>query len=240
MLHIARHLRAKFQGKVIGITGSCGKTSTKEVVYSILSVSHKTGKNFKNWNNHIGIPLSIFEFQGNEDFWVLELGISNKNEMEKLAQVVEPDVVCIPNIGPVHLEGLHSIKGVAQEKSKILDFIRPGGFAVITSGYPELVKECKKRDINIVYIGEGTNYSVRYNGLNEDMFGVFSLNLDGNKIDVISPLNLNTFSENILAASTIAYNLGVDLQDIKQGIAEVKLPEHRNRWIKVGNFFYIR
>ncbi|GAB6161021.1 UDP-N-acetylmuramoyl-tripeptide--D-alanyl-D-alanine ligase [Desulfothermus naphthae] len=239
LLTIAKHLRFKFKGKVIGVTGSCGKTSTKELIYSILSIHHNTGKNFKNWNNHIGIPLSIFKFTGKEDFWVLELGINYKNEMDKLGEVVAPDIACIPNIGPVHLEGLGSVKGVAKEKAKLLDFVRPGGFAVINRDYPELVEEVEKRNIKIVYVGDGTKYNITYNGLDKDMFGEFTLNLDETKIDVVSPLNLSLFDENILIASTIAYKLGIDIEDIKKGISQVKLPEHRNKWLKINDFLIL-
>ena len=239
LLTIAKHLRFKFKGKVIGVTGSCGKTSTKELIYSILSINHNTGKNFKNWNNHIGVPLSIFKFTGKEDFWVLELGISYKNEMDKLAEAVAPDIACIPNIGPVHLEGLGSVKGVAKEKAKLLDFVRPGGFAVINSDYPELVEEVKKRDIETVYVGDRTKYNIKYDGIDENMFGKFNLSLDGIKIDVVSPLNLSIFKENILIAATVAYKLGVAIEDIKEGISQVNLPEHRNKWLKVNDFLIL-
>ncbi len=239
LLDIAGYFRSRFKGKVIGITGSCGKTTTKELTYSILSKGFNVGKNHKNWNNQIGIPLSIFRFSGEEDFWILEAGISLVGEMDKLAPVLSPDVACIPNVGPVHLEGLGSIEGVCREKTKLLDFIREDGFGVISKNYPILVKEASLKNKKIVYVGEDTEYEIEFIGVDKDMYGTFKLFLEDIEMDVKSPLNLGIFSENILTAATITYLLGVDLDNIREGIKDVSLPEHRNKWIRVKDFLIL-
>jgi UDP-N-acetylmuramoyl-tripeptide--D-alanyl-D-alanine ligase len=236
LLDIAKHLREKYQGKVIAITGSCGKTTTKEILYSILSISHKVGKNYKNWNNLVGVPLSIFKFNGDEEFWILELGINVIGEMDKLGDVVRPDIACIPNIGPVHLEGLGSIKGVAREKARILDYISGNGFGIINKNYIHLAEEAAKKSKNIVFFGEGSSYDIEFKGVDKDLQGKFRIFLERKVLEIKTNLNMSTFGENILAAACVAHKLGVSDDDILKGIQEVSVPEHRSKWILLKNF----
>lgn len=239
LLEIAKYMRNKFSGKVVAITGSCGKTSTKEILYSILSKKYKVEKNYKNWNNLIGVPLSIFGFSGEEDFWILELGISLKDEMEKLGDVVQPDIVCIINVGPVHLEGLGCVEGVAEEKTKLLSYLKKDGFSVINKNYKELVEKASKYNISKIYFGEDTPFKVKFIGVDNSLKGLFNLTLEDNVLDLKTNLNLSVFSENILAAATTAYSLGIDISYIEKGIMEVPLPEHRTRWLKIENVFIL-
>ncbi len=239
LLEIAKYMRDKFGGKVIAITGSCGKTSTKEILYSILAKSHKTEKNYKNWNNLVGVPLSIFSFSGKEDFWILELGISFKNEMEKLGDVVKPDIACITNLGPVHLQGLGSVEGVAHEKSKLISFVKKDGFCVINKDYKELVKETEKYNVNKIYFGDNTKFQIKFLGVDDSLKGLFNLILEDVNLNIKTNLNLSVFSENILAAATTAYLLGVNTHDIVEGIKAVLLPEHRTRWFKAEDILIL-
>jgi len=129
----AREWRTRFKGTVIGLTGSCGKTSTKEMLRLLLErrgVYATEG----NLNNYLGAALSILKLDSSiHQYGVIELGINRIGEMDTLAAMLRPDVGIVTMVGPAHLEGLGSIEGVADEKSKMLESISAGGFAV----YPE-------------------------------------------------------------------------------------------------------
>ncbi len=239
LLQIATFLRNRFQGTVISVTGSCGKTTTKEILYSILSKSHKVSKNYKNWNNLIGVPLSIFRFKGDEDFWVLELGINVIGEMDKLGKTVTPDIVCIPNIGPVHLEGLESLTGVAREKANLLDYLSKNGVGIINKKYPELVLEASKRPGRTLFFGGDSSYTIKFKGIDEKLQGRFDVFLDKEVLNIKTNLNMGIFQENILAAICVARELGISEEDIIKGVEHVPIPEHRARWIWVGDFLIL-
>ncbi len=236
---MASYFRKNFKGKVIGITGSCGKTSVKELIYSILSTHYKVGKNFKNWNNLVGVPLSIFDFKGNEDFWVLEAGINQKGEMDLLGEMINPDVVIIHNIGPVHLEGLGSLEGVAEEKSKFIEHLTTGGFALINADYPLLVDKAEQKRGPLILFGDSTPYKCSFVGYEQDFKGIFRLSFEGIQEKVCLPVGGSIFEENLSAACLCAWKLGLDFEKIKQGLSKVTLPEHRIHFFKVGRLLVV-
>ena len=112
-------IREKFRGKVVGITGSCGKTTTKEFVASVLKESFSVFKNKGNSNGQIGVPVTLFGLDNTYDLSVIEMGISDFNEMDILANIVKPDIAIITNIGHSHLEYLKTLENVFKEKFKI-------------------------------------------------------------------------------------------------------------------------
>ncbi len=116
----AKRMRKKFEGKVLGITGSAGKTTLKEMLFYALSrLGYKVGKSLGNHNNLIGLPVSILSFDGDEDFWVLELATNSRGEIALLTDIACPDIAFITSIYPSHLLGLKTIEEVAKEKADI-------------------------------------------------------------------------------------------------------------------------
>jgi len=116
---------------VIGITGSVGKTTTKDLLASVLSRKYKVLKTEKNLNNHIGVPLNLLRLKGNEDFAVLEMGMNQKGEIRRLAEIAAPDIGVITNVGPVHLENLETVANVAREKSELVRALPEDGMVVL-------------------------------------------------------------------------------------------------------------
>ncbi len=116
---LAQWWRERLSAKVIAITGSCGKTTTKELAYSLLSAFFRTEKSPGNFNNLVGVPLSLLSVKKETEVVVLELGTNQKGEIEKLTRIVKPDVAVITCIQPSHLEGLESFEGVLEEKISI-------------------------------------------------------------------------------------------------------------------------
>ena len=119
LLDIAKLYRDSFDVKVVGITGSVGKTSTKEMIASVLSQKYNVHKTQGNFNNECGLPLTIFEMNESHEISVLEMGINHFGEMRKLSAAASPDICVITNIGVAHLEFLKTQKGILQENTDV-------------------------------------------------------------------------------------------------------------------------
>src|SRR5699024_2685907 len=128
---IAEFYRKGLDIKVVGITGSVGKTSTKEMIASVLSEKYKVLKTLGNFNNELGLPLTVFRLTEEDEVAVLEMGISNFGEMHRLSKIARPDICVMTNIGQCHLETLHDRDGILQAKSEIFDFLKEDGGIVL-------------------------------------------------------------------------------------------------------------
>jgi len=140
---LSRFYRSMFQGKVIAITGSNGKTSVKELLALMLKknqISFTQG----NLNNHIGMPLTIINSNHANEFLILEIGISIANEMKTLAEIAKPDIATVTNIGKAHLEGLGGEDGVYKEKTKLFDYVKKSGTCFINLTDVKMSKYSKK------------------------------------------------------------------------------------------------
>ena len=123
--------RRKFLIPVVGVTGSNGKTTTKDLIAKILAMRFRVRKSEGNLNNLIGLPLSIFGLTHEDEVLVLEMGASRLHEIEKLARIADPLVGVVTNVGPTHLEFLESIENVARAKSELISSLSRGGYAVL-------------------------------------------------------------------------------------------------------------
>lgn len=123
---------------VVGITGSVGKTSTKEMIASVLSTKLRTLKTAGNFNNDLGVPLTVFRLRSQDEIAVLELGISHFGEMHRLAEIARPDTAVITNIGTCHLEFLKDRDGVLKAKTEIFESLRPGGTVILNGNDDKL------------------------------------------------------------------------------------------------------
>ncbi|MEC7984087.1 MAG: UDP-N-acetylmuramoyl-tripeptide--D-alanyl-D-alanine ligase [Myxococcota bacterium] len=130
---IARYARNRYEGTVIAITGSAGKTTTRALVQAVLQEKGRVLATQGNFNNHIGLPLTILGAEGNEDFWVLELGMNHAGEIALLQEIAKPHIRLITNVGAAHLEGLGSIEGVAKAKGELFDGANPSDICLINS-----------------------------------------------------------------------------------------------------------
>ena len=151
---LAAYYRKQLTCKIVGIVGSVGKTSTKELVASVLSQDFETLKTEGNFNNEIGVPLTIFKIRAEHTMAVVEMGISGFGEMDRLGEIVNPDIVVMTNIGPCHLENLKDLSGVLRAKSEVLRHIKKDGLLVINSDDPKLLslKELKENTANNINI----------------------------------------------------------------------------------------
>jgi len=136
----AKYYLSLFDIPVIAITGSVGKTSCKEMIASVLSAKYQVHKTSGNFNNEIGLPLTIFQLEESHQMVVLEMGMNHYGELHRLSEIAKPDIAVITNIGEAHIEYFGSKDGILKAKSEILDFLREDGLVVLNGDDPYLKK----------------------------------------------------------------------------------------------------
>ncbi|GAU07818.1 UDP-N-acetylmuramoyl-tripeptide--D-alanyl-D-alanine ligase [Desulfoplanes formicivorans] len=219
---LALYWRTRTGATVIGITGSAGKTTVREMLASLLAMRGKTARNSKNWNNQLGLPLSMLACSGDEMFWVMELGISRPGDMEELGAILRPDHVLITNVGPCHLEGLEDVVGVAKAKATLMEYMSAAGTAVVSKDYPELVEQVGQYAAHSVLFSTQdalSPFSAVYEGMDDQGMGRFRLTLNGQARTLSLPMHGQEMAENCIAVATMARCLGMDSETILQGLA---------------------
>lgn len=226
--------RGDFKGTVIGITGSAGKTSVKEVLAGVLSVRGKTSKNFMNLNSQIGLPVSLLNADADAAFWVMEAGISAPCDMDEIGAILRPDLAVILNVGAAHLSGLED-KGVAYYKSRLLAYLVPGGRALVSADYPDLSRASRGFGVDVKYfsVRKGdADYYAAYLGpataRSEGASGRYRVHVKGDGVfEVVAPFRGSYGSENVAAISGAAHLAGLSIREITLGLAGAALPAQR-------------
>jgi len=240
MGRLARVWREKASARVIGVTGSAGKTTVKEMLAQVLASAGMTAKNFRNLNNQIGLPLSILEMSGDEDFWVLELGISRPGDMDELGYILAPDAALLINVGGCHLEGLGSLEGVAEQKSILLDHVRDGGFACVSADYPQLSHECARRSLRMATfsgVGASADYScLRREGTPDGVAYTLRVKKEEMRCRVSASVHI---AENMAAVAAMAMELGLSLADVESALVEYSPVAQRFVQSQVGSWLFI-
>jgi UDP-N-acetylmuramoyl-tripeptide--D-alanyl-D-alanine ligase len=204
---------------LVGITGSSGKTSTKEMLSCLLSAGRNVLKNPGNRNNLIGMPLALLELSGDHHAAVLEMGTNRPGEIARLAQIAAPDIGILTNIAPAHLEGLGSLEGVAREKGDLFRALPESGTAVVNATDLRVVREAGRCRAKKVFYGVP---------LNEFSGRILSMDDRGMRIAVRTPSGefasaLPVTGEhhlmNALAATAAAYVLGLRPADLAEGFS---------------------
>ncbi len=226
---LARAVRDTSQAKVIGITGTAGKTTIKEMLAQVLALQGITAKNELSFNNQLGLPLSILNAADDAVFWVMEMGISHPHDMDELGEILRPHVGLILNVGAAHTEGLGDF-GVAHYKARLLDHIVPDGLAVVSADYPDLLQEARSRSVNKVFFS-GTEQPAEYRAFFEqsveDRSGLFTVCLNHECIKIKAPLQGEIGAENIAAVAAVAHGLGLSSEQIVAGFAGMSMPKMR-------------
>ncbi|HLV10557.1 MAG TPA: UDP-N-acetylmuramoyl-tripeptide--D-alanyl-D-alanine ligase [Halanaerobiales bacterium] len=228
--------------KVIAITGSVGKTSTKDITAAILSEGFNVSKTEGNYNNHIGLPLTLLKMDGNEDFIVLEMGMSKIGEISVLTDIARPDLAIITNIGSTHLEFLGSVENVAKGKSELITGLPEDGIAVLNADN-RYVSEMHRvfRGKRLIYYGIDSKTAPinKNSGFSVDFFRGRIIKTDydgstyirvfnsGKEVELIlnKPGKHNVY--NALAAITVARINGLNWTQIQNGLSKVKFSELR-------------
>jgi UDP-N-acetylmuramoyl-tripeptide--D-alanyl-D-alanine ligase len=212
--------RRQFDVKVAAITGSAGKTTTKEMTAQILGLTSKTLKNKGNLNNLIGLPLTIFQLDEEIRKMVLEMGMNRPGEIGRLTEIAGPDVGLITNVGTAHIEGLGDITGVARAKAELLEKISSNGQVVLNGDDDLLMKEASKFNRDILTFGLGPGTDVRaLNISNHGKEGIsFELQHKGDIAQVFLPVPGLHNVLNALAAASIAIAMDEPFKNIPAGL----------------------
>jgi len=217
---LARAHRLRHRGvPLVGITGSSGKTTTREMVRCLLSRSRRVLCNPGNRNNLIGMPLALLQLSGEHDAAILEMGTNAPGEIARLADIASPDIALITNIAPAHLEGLGTMEGIAREKGDLFRALPEGGVAVVNAADLRVVREAARCPAEKVYFGVALN----------DFSGrVLSMDDDGMRIAVRTPAGEFTSAlaaagahhlMNAVAAAAVAFTLGMRPPEMEEGFA---------------------
>ena len=226
---LARSIRRRYDFQLIGITGSAGKTTTKEMIATLVGTERNTFKSWGNFNNLIGCPLCIDNTPDDAEVVVSEMGMNHKGEIAQMAGWTRPDVGVYTNIAPVHIEFFGTVEKIAEAKKELLENLREGGTVVVNNDNEHVV------NISRDYKGPKKTYAIDrpadYRATNVRERGLlgtrFTLEAEGGKrkMDLVLPGRHNL--ENLLAAIATARALDISWAGIERGVGEVKPAYHR-------------
>ena len=223
---LARYHRERLGIKIVGITGTNGKTTTKELVSTVLSKKYNTLYTQGNFNNHIGVPLTLLRLNKSHEMAVVEMGANHPGEIKTLVEIVRPDYGLITNVGKAHLEGFGSFEGVIRTKGELYDFLRlHDGMAFLNYDNEHLRKI--SNGLSLFKYGTSESYDVSAQLIGADPF--LSLSWKGNRIDshLIGSYNF----ENMMAAIAVGTYFGVAEQDIVAALGEY-VPQNNRSQLK--------
>lgn len=233
---IAEYYRSTLDIKVVGITGSVGKTSTKEMIASVLEQKYNVLKTQGNFNNEIGVPLTIFSIKEEHQVAVLEMGISDFGEMHRLSKMVKPDICVMTNIGLCHLENLKSRDGILKAKSEIFDFAKESCTAILNGDDDKLITLKERQSIHPKFYGlDAGNDIYAANVVDKGLEGITCdiCTADGS-VNVWIPIPGMHMVYNALAGALVGLQLGLSMDEIKSGIEALKPTGGRNNILQAG------
>jgi len=225
---LANTWRKKLKAKVIGITGSAGKTTTKEMISSILSEKYKVNKTVSNYNNQIGVPLTILNTNASHEILVLELGTNHFGEIAYTANIAEPDFGLITNIGNSHLEFLRNKKGVLREKSELFKSVQKNNGTLFVNNDDSMVSNSVKNYKNKVTYSFSSKAEVKgkLKGQSKEGKEIIEIKYKDKTIDGAFYFGEQS-AKNLLAASAVAFRLGLNKAQILNGIKKYKSVDKR-------------
>ena len=220
---LAAALRRQFAGPVVGITGTSGKTTCKEMLAAILEHSGPGLKSAGNFNNLIGVPLTLFELKPEHRWAVVEMGMSARGEIARLAEIAAPNIGLITNVGAGHLENFDEISGVARAKGELFISLPAAGVALINADDPEVCQLPVANGVRRILFGTRADADVRADKVVAQNGSVgFDLTIESVTQRVVLPLPGRHNVSNALAAAAAAWVLGVRFHEIRAGLEAFK------------------
>ena len=225
---LGRHVRLQAAIPVAAVTGSAGKTTTKEMLAALLSTRGEVLKTEGNLNNQYGLPLTLLRLTPAHRFAVLELGMSAAGELRELSAIARPDVAIITMVAPVHLEFFASVDAIAAAKAEILEGLGPDGAAVLNWEDPRLRRVGEQRKGKVIWYGRDRACDVSAENWRGTVHGMrFDLRIGGQTMDVALPLPGPHFLLNFLAAAAAAHRLGIAPEEIAEAATHIKAAKSR-------------
>ncbi|HEY9643261.1 MAG TPA: UDP-N-acetylmuramoyl-tripeptide--D-alanyl-D-alanine ligase [Coleofasciculaceae cyanobacterium] len=224
---IARWWRDQFQIPVIAITGSVGKTTTKELIAAVLGTQGRVLKTQANYNNEIGVPKTLLELEPDHDYAVIEMGMRASGEIALLTQIARPDLAIITNVGTAHIGRLGSEQAIADAKCELLQELQPTGIAILNHDNARLINTATQ-----VWQGRTLTYGLEGGDLQGTLIEPTTLQVAGMSFPLPLPGRHNAL--NYLAALAVATALNLDWQILTKGLS-VALPQGRARRLELPN-----
>ena len=220
---LAEYYKSLFDIKTVGITGSVGKTTTKEMITSVLSKQFNTLYTLGNLNNQTGVPLTVFRLEEEHEAAVIEMGTNHFGEIESVAKVARPDFCVLTNVGEAHIEFLGSKAGILKAKTEMLKYMKDGG-KVFVNGDDEYLKKLTKKRNDVITFGLSENCDIYAKDIKtKGLFGSdFTCVIKNIEFEMSVPAPGIHMVYNALAGVAVGRAYGMDMDDITQGIADYK------------------
>ncbi|MCI5054962.1 MAG: UDP-N-acetylmuramoyl-tripeptide--D-alanyl-D-alanine ligase [Flavobacteriales bacterium] len=231
---LANYHRNQLKIPFIGLTGSNGKTTTKELIHAVLSQKFNCWSTQGNFNNHIGVPLTLLQIKEAHEIAVIEMGANHIGEIALLSSIAEPDFGLITNIGSAHLEGFGSKEGIVIGKTELYKHLKKTDAIAFVNAEDDLLVE-KSKGIRSVYYGNSESSKVRYEHESIDEFCALELIINDQRKRISTQLVGSYNVPNILVAATIGDHFGVEFDDICAGLESYVPSNKRSQMIRTTN-----
>jgi len=233
--NLSKYNRSKSDVKVVGLTGSNGKTTTKNLIYSVLSQKYNTLCTSGNLNNHIGVPLTLLNIKPDTEIAVIEMGANHIGEIENLCQICMPDIGLITNFGSAHLEGFGDLKGVIKGKTELYKYLIKNYGHILINNDDQIQKEECKTDLYSSF-GKDNSSDFVFEYIKEDDRLVLLNNNYSYSCRIYGAYNF----PNIASAISIGKILDLDSDQIQNGLSKFKTEENRSELLQYkGNKIYL-
>jgi UDP-N-acetylmuramoyl-tripeptide--D-alanyl-D-alanine ligase len=219
MAALGRAVRDRSDAQVVGITGSTGKTSTKDILAALCRPHRRTVAAEASYNAELGVPLTLCRLEPDTQLLIAELAMRGFGQIASLCEIARPTLGVITTVGPVHLEFVGSVEGVARAKAELLDSLPPGAKAVVPAGVPELEAHIRP-DLEVIRVGEDARIGTFSDGHLEAQLGDDTIELD-------LPFRARHQAENTVTAAAAYWALGLPLDRIQEGAAHIELSRLR-------------
>jgi UDP-N-acetylmuramoyl-tripeptide--D-alanyl-D-alanine ligase len=233
---LASQYRRQIGFKVVAITGSAGKTTTRQIAYQALSRRFRVHQSPKSFNNNIGLPLTLLGAEPDCRIVIAELGSNQPGEIANLTRIAAPDIAVVTNVHPAHLEGFGSLQTIIQEKLSISEGLTPNGVLIINADFEELVSACRTKGIKFVTFGksEVSDYqgqNIRY----ETIASRFTIEDTQVYLPLAGPGNL----ENTLAAWAVCRQFDLSIDDFAQAVSKLSPVSMRTELLQIGTLMIL-
>lgn len=232
---LARHHRRQLQIPVLAITGSNGKTTTKELITAVLRQKHRTHATTGNLNNHIGVPLTLLSIPLDCEFAVVEMGANHRGEIAAYCRIAEPTMGLITNVGKAHIEGFGGLEGVRLGKGELYDYIRNTQGSIFRNADLDYLEEMAQGVAKQVTYGSAPGADFRADIIGKD--GLFlSLQLQQPKQALLHTQLVGTYNfANVMSAVALGLSQGVTIPEIEAALAAYQPDNSRSQWLRRGS-----
>jgi len=238
---LAGAVRRLWAKPLIAVTGSAGKTTTKEAIAHVLSTKFRVHKSEGNFNNHFGLPLMLLKLESEHDCAVVELGMSHLGEITALAQIAQPETGVVTNVGPVHLEFFNGISEIARAKYELIQSLPESGTAILNADDEYVSQFGRDFKGKVITYGTAPMANVRAEHLQSrgQQGSEFDMVVAGRRANAILPLVGSHNVYNALAAVAVALERGISLSQAVEALADLEPADKRGQVVRIGNITVI-